>query len=98
MSRAVAILVLVTTEERISRLEGAYEQVNERLGEIRGELSRMNGRFDAVDARFDAMNESMNSRFDAMNESTSRRFDAQNRMMLAGIGLFLAAVVGLSFV
>lgn len=94
MSRAVAILVLVTTEERISRLEGAYEQVNERLGEIRGELSRMNGRFDAVDARFDAMTESTSSRFDAVNG----RFDALHRTMLAGIGLILAAVVGLSFV
>ena len=99
----------VTTEERISRLEGAYEQVNERLGEIQLELGRMNGRFDSIDGsvngrldaqngRFDAMNESMNRRFDATNASINRRFDALHRTMLAGIGLILAAVVGLSFV
>ena len=40
----------------------------------------------------------MNSRFNAMNESINRRFDAQNRLLLGGIGLVLAAVVGLSFV
>ena len=58
----------MTTDERISRLEGAYEQVNERLGEIRVELAGMNERFDTL-----------------------------HRTMLAGIGLILAAVVGLSF-
>ena len=59
----------VTTEERTSRLEGAYEQVNERLGEIRVELAGMN-----------------------------QRFDTLHRTMLAGLGLILAALVGLSFV
>ena len=59
----------MTTEERLSRLEGAYEQVNERLGEIRVELTRMNERFDTL-----------------------------HRTMLAGLGLILAALVGLSFV
>ncbi len=28
-----------TTEERLSRLEGAYEQVNERLGDLRSEMN-----------------------------------------------------------
>ncbi len=28
-----------TTEERLSRLEGAYEQVNERLGDLRADMN-----------------------------------------------------------
>ena len=88
----------VTTEERTSRLEGAYEQVNERLGEIRVELVGMNERFDTMDGSVNGRFDAMNGRFDTLNESINRRFDAQNRTMLAGIGLILAAVVGLSFV
>jgi len=90
----------VTTDERISRLEGAYEQVSERLGEIRIELSRMSERIDAmnesVTRRLDTMDgriDTVNGRFDTMNG----RFDTLHRTMLAGIGLILAAVVGLSF-
>ena len=30
-----------TTEERLSRLEGAYEQVNERLGDLRTDVSSL---------------------------------------------------------
>ena len=29
------------TEERLSRLEGAYEQVNERLGDLRADVNRL---------------------------------------------------------
>ena len=29
------------TEERLSRLEGAYEQVNERLGDLRTDVNRL---------------------------------------------------------
>ena len=29
------------TEERLSRLEGAYEQVNERLGDLRADVDRL---------------------------------------------------------
>lgn len=86
-----AILVCVTTEERVSRLEGAYEQVDERLGEIQAEAARTN-------ERIDGLGDSVNRRFDALGESINRRFDAQNRMILAGLGLVLAAVVGLSFI
>ena len=32
--------------ERMSRLEGAYEQVNERLGDMNGRIDAVNGRID----------------------------------------------------
>ena len=48
-----------TTEERLSRLEGAYEQVNERLGNIRSDISDVN-------ARIDGLRSDMNVRFNVM--------------------------------
>ena len=37
-----------TTEERLSRLEGAFEQLNERLGDIRSEMAAMNTRINVT--------------------------------------------------
>ena len=45
-----------TFEGRISRVEGAYEQVDARLAEI-------NDRLNGIDHRFSEMNNLMNSRF-----------------------------------
>ncbi len=45
-----------TFEGRISRVEGAYEQVDARLAEI-------NDRLNGIDHRFSEMNNQMNSRF-----------------------------------
>ncbi len=39
-------------EERVSRLEGAYEQVNERLGDMNATLGRLEAR---MEARMNAM-------------------------------------------
>ena len=121
--RGGSILKGVTTEERISKLEGAYEQVDARLSDVRLELVRVHdridkvdgrtnaridalsekvdARFDKVDARIKALEDSVNQRFDQMNgriDTLNGRIDALNRTMLAGVGLILAAVVGLSFV
>ena len=46
-------------EERVSRLEGAYEQVNERLGDLTQSLatfrSEMNERLSEINSRFNTM-------------------------------------------
>ncbi len=39
---------MVTTEERVSRLEGAYEQVDQRLGGIEDRLIEMNSRINTL--------------------------------------------------
>ena len=36
--------------ERMSKLEGAYEQVNERLGEMNGRIDAVNGRIDGTNS------------------------------------------------
>ncbi len=47
-----------STEERLSRLEGAYEQVSERLGDLR---SDMNERLNELARGQEALREDMNS-------------------------------------
>ena len=49
---------MTTIEERVSRLEGAYEQVDRRLGGIEDRLIEMNQN---TNARFDEMNNRINT-------------------------------------
>ena len=50
---------MVTTEDRVSRLEGAYEQVDRRLDDLNTRLSdignQMDRRFDGMDRRFNSL-------------------------------------------
>ena len=54
-------------EIRMARLEGAYEQINERLGTMEARIdNRFNGieaRLNNHDARFDALDRKIDSRF-----------------------------------
>ena len=56
---------MVTTEDRVSRLEGAYEQVDRRLDDLNTRLSDLSNqvdrRFEVMDRRFDAMDRRFNS-------------------------------------
>ena len=45
---------MATDEQRISRLEGAYEQVDARLADIKNRLDSMSNRIDSMEAKFDA--------------------------------------------
>ena len=70
-------------EQRLSRLEGAYEQMNERFGE----LARSQEAFRAeVNGRFDALRSDMDARFDALRSDMDARIDALRSDMDAGFG------------
>ena len=83
------------TEQRLSKLEGAYEQVDQRLGDINAALARIDGRFAAIEARLDAMDARNDARFssidgrfaaiearlDAMDARNDARFAAIDRMV-----------------
>ncbi len=81
-------------EERVSKLEGAYEQVDERLGDLTEAMARVDTKVDAqraaMDARFDALRSDMDARFDAqraemvaLRSDMDARFDAQRADMAA---------------
>ena len=50
---------MVTTENRVSRLEGAYEQVDRRLDDLNTRLTDLSNqvdrRFDGIDRRFNSL-------------------------------------------
>jgi hypothetical protein len=76
---------------RMAHLEGAYEQINERLGSME---VRFESRFDALDRKIEAKAdaESVNRRFDAVD----RRFDAFDKKFTAlfvVVGTNTAAIV-----
>ena len=54
-------------EVRLAHLEGAYEQINHRLGAIEGRLSaiesRLESRFASIDTRFERLEDKMERQF-----------------------------------
>ena len=61
---------MTTMEERVSRLEGAYEQVDRRLGDLTEAITRLDVKIDAlrsdVDAKFDAVRSEMSAKFNTL--------------------------------
>lgn len=77
-------------EQRMSRLEGAYEQVNERLGD----LSRGQDTLRAeMTEGFAALRTEMNSRFSEMNSRFSE-MNSRFNILLVLLGTLWAATVG----
>ena len=61
---------MTTMEERASRLEGAYEQVDRRLGDLTEAITRLDIKIDGlrndVDAKFDAVRSEMSAKFNTL--------------------------------
>ena len=68
-------------EDRISKLEGAYEQTSQRLSELRLELARLNNRMDNMQAettrQFKEQNDRFEARIEKMQEETARQIKEQ---------------------
>ena len=76
--------------ERMSKLEGAYEQVNERLGD-------MNGRIDVTNTRIDQLRTDMDARIDRLGAQMNARFNSILVLMLGSWVTTIGVIVGLSF-
>ncbi len=67
-------------EERVSRLEGAYEQVSERLGDLTEAVGRVDAKVEELrvetNARFEAMRAETNARFESLRAETNAQFEA----------------------
>ena len=72
-------------QERISRLEGTYEQVDRRLDDMNTRLGETNRSIEGLRAemnsRFEEMNNRMDSRFEEMNNRMDSRFEEMNNRM-----------------
>ena len=78
---------MVTSEERMSRLEGAYEQVDRRLDD-------MNHRFDEMDRRFTEMRGEMDRRFTEMRSEMNSGFTEMRREMNSRFNSLMVLIGG----
>ncbi len=81
-------------EIRMAHLEGAYEQISERLRGIDGRLTaldqKIDSRFDRLDQKIGALDRKMDSRFDAFDRKLTT-------MMVGSFGTsaaLIAAIIG----
>ena len=74
-----------SVEERLSRLEGSYEQISERLNDLNQIVQGVDRKVDAlrsdVDGRFDSLRSDMDTRFDSLRSSMDARFDSLRSSM-----------------
>ena len=54
---------MTTMPERVSKLEGAYEQVDQRLGELSVQLNAMDSKFES---KFNALDSKFESKFNTL--------------------------------
>lgn len=73
-------------EVRMARLEGAYEQVNERLTVIEQRLGRMEGKFDekfdGLAAKIEGLRRDLEARIDAKTDGLRRDMNRQSFWIL----------------
>lgn len=76
-------------EIRMAHLEGAYEQISERLGGIDGRLTALDQK---IDSRFDTLDKKIESRFDTLD----RKIDtSQWRLVSLVVGTWITLVLAI---
>lgn len=92
----------MTTEERISRLEGAYEQVDQRLGDLTQALGslrqEMMGRFEALHSEatgeYTSLRSEMTEQFTTLRSETTEQFTALRSEMNSRFNILLVVGAG----
>ena len=80
----------MTMEERVSRLEGAYEQVDRRLGDLTDAVAR-------VDVKIDSLRTAMDGRFDSLRGDMDAKLNTLI-LVISTVGVAIAgANVALAF-
>ena len=92
---------MMTMEERVSRLEGAYEQVDRRLGDLTDAVARVDAKVDSLrtdmDGRFDSLRTDMDGRFDSLRSDMDAKLNTLI-LVIATVGVAIAgAIVALAF-
>jgi predicted nucleic acid-binding Zn-ribbon protein len=78
---------MMSTGERVSRLEGAYEQVDRRLDDMNQRLNDMNLRLDDMNQRLNDMNQRIND--------SSQRGNTTIVLLMGSWVTTMAAIIGL---
>ncbi len=78
--------VTVTTEERISRLEGAYEQVDQRLGDLTQAVSSLR---EELRGEIGSLRQDMTGQLGDLRSEMNGRF---NTLLVIGAGAWVTTV------
>ncbi len=80
----------MTMEERVSRLEGAFEQLDRRLGDLTDAVAR-------VDVKIDSLRTDMDGRFDSLRGDMDAKLNTLI-LVISTVGVAIAgAIVALAF-
>ena len=88
---------MTTSPERLSRLEGAYEQVDQRLGDLTGSVESLRGGLNSLRGEMNTRLDGMDRRLDTMD----MKFEAKLNVLIgvaggSGIAIVLA-LIGIAF-
>ncbi len=88
---------MTTSQERLSRLEGAYEQVDQRLGDLTGSVESLRGGLNSLRGEMNTRLDGMDRRLDAMDA----KFEAKLNVLIgvaggSGIAIVLT-LIGIAF-
>ncbi len=81
---------MTTMEERASRLEGAYEQVDRRRGDLTEAITRL-------DVKIDALRNDMDAKFDAVRSEMSAKCNTLIIVMATGAVGVTGALITIAF-
>ena len=88
--------------ERVSRLEGAYEQVTERLNDLTQAVTNVHNEVHEVETRLsekiDVETKALNAKIDAQNEKIDRLRSEMHRQTVLVVGLLGGLMALLRFV
>ena len=76
-------------QQRLSRLEGTYEQVDRRLNDMNSRLDSMQHAIDGMHRAIEGLRAEMNSRFEEMNS----RYNTLIVVMVASWATLMAALI-----
>ena len=94
----MAVMREAWTDERLDdlnkKVDDGFARVDQRFDRLEASVD---ARFDKVDKRFDRLEMNIDQRFDKVDdrfEAMIDRFDKMNRSLLGGMGLIIAALIG----
>ena len=70
-------------DSRLAHLEGAYDQISDRLNSIDNRFESIDRRFDNVDRRFDDLAARIDGKVDGLRDALVSRMDRQFMWLLA---------------
>ena len=88
----------MTLEQRVSRLEGAYEQVDGRLSDISSSMDSLRADMNGLRAEVNNLRSETTLRFDNMQARIDQRFNSLYILMAGMWVTIMGALIGIALV